>query len=107
MSILKRLFGRRGANSAQPIQIVIYSRPECHLCETAEEVVRSFEGEFPMSIEVIDISGLEELEEAYGLEIPVVFIDGEKCFRHRAPRKGIERRLSQAMKKSDRHGRCR
>jgi hypothetical protein len=37
----------------------------------------------PLAIEEIDISGDEELEERYGLEIPVLLVEGKKAAKYR------------------------
>lgn len=81
------------------IEVILYSRPGCHLCEEAEKVVRSFERRFNLDIQIVEISDSAELTEAYGVEIPVVFISGEKCFRHRVSSPGLERRLVEAARR--------
>ncbi|MBI2190443.1 MAG: glutaredoxin family protein [Planctomycetes bacterium] len=83
----------------QRIEIRIYSKPGCHLCEEAEKAVRTFEHRFPLDIHVVDISESAALMERYGVEIPVVFISGEKCFRHRVNPAGLERRLKAEVAK--------
>jgi len=67
------------------MQLTIYSRPGCHLCDemkaVVERVARSAAG--PMTIEAIDISTDPALEARYGVEIPVLMIDGKKVAKYR------------------------
>jgi hypothetical protein len=37
----------------------------------------------PLAIDVVDISNDEQLEDLYGLEIPVLFVDGKKAAKYR------------------------
>ena len=63
--------------------VTLYTRPGCHLCEDAKrEILRAgCEGEY--TFEEINIETSPELEARYGLEIPVVRIDGVTAFKYR------------------------
>ena len=64
--------------------LTIYSRPGCHLCDDMKEVVhRVVHGRDRILLEEIDISGDPALNERYGLEIPVLLIDGKKAAKYR------------------------
>jgi len=67
------------------IAITIYSRPGCHLCDEMKAVVqRVVHAETaPIQVEEIDISTDPELEARYGLEIPVLLVDGRKVAKYR------------------------
>ncbi len=54
------------------INVTIYTRPDCHLCEQALKDLESLESQIPHKLTIIDIDGDNDLERAYGLEIPVV-----------------------------------
>jgi glutaredoxin len=60
------------------IQVVIYSRINCHLCQEAEKSVREVMTEIPFELKVIYIDGNQELERLYGEEVPVTSINGAK-----------------------------
>lgn len=61
--------------------VILYTRAGCHLCDDAKEILlRYFED---TSIEEVDIDGDPELRAKYGMEIPVVVIDGVVRFRGR------------------------
>jgi glutaredoxin len=61
-------------------QVVLYSRPGCHLCDVAREAILSLRERLGFAFEEIDIEADEELELEYGIRIPVVEVDGEEAF---------------------------
>ncbi|KZE44350.1 glutaredoxin [Brevibacillus parabrevis] len=63
------------------LEIVLYGRKKCHLCEDVELVIRALAEEFPLQLSVVDIESDEQLHEEMMLVIPVVAIDGEVVFR--------------------------
>ena len=75
------------------IQVVIYSRVNCHLCQEAEENVREVLTEIPFELKVIYIDGDQKLERLYGEEVPVTLINGAKHDYFRVDKK----RFSEAI----------
>ena len=65
------------------IALTIYSRPGCHLCEEMKAVVDTVARSIPLSLEEVDISTDPALEARYGLEIPVLVVDGRKAAKYR------------------------
>ena len=59
------------------IEVTVYSRSNCHLCEVALEVISEIRNEFEFTITKILIDGNAELEKLYGEQVPVTQIDGE------------------------------
>lgn len=61
-------------------RLTLLSKPGCHLCDAAREVVASVTsaGEFAGSVEVEELSILDDpqLNDRYWDEIPVVLING-------------------------------
>ena len=56
--------------------ITIYSRPGCHLCDDAQNVLESLCEELNFEIEVINIDEDAELIKLYSDQVPVIHIDG-------------------------------
>lgn len=56
------------------IEVILYSRPDCHLCEQALADLASLQAEFPHRLGVVDIDSSPTLQRQYGLDIPVVEI---------------------------------
>ena len=77
------------------ITLTLYSRPGCHLCDemktVVERVVRS--APEPMTLEVVDISTDPELETRYGVEIPVLLVNGKKRAKYRVTEADLQRML--------------
>lgn len=62
-------------------RVTVYTRPGCHLCEVAIETVAMVCAEVGESWTEVDITGGEEaesLEDRFGEEIPVTFVDGKQ-----------------------------
>ena len=76
--------------------LTIYTRPGCHLCQEMkgiiERVVR--ETRTAARIEEIDIANNPDLEGRYGLEIPVLMVNGKKAAKYRISEKELMRILS-------------
>jgi glutaredoxin len=58
----------------------MYSRPGCHLCDRARDVIETVRQRAPFAFEEVDISGDDALELEYGIRIPVVLVDGQERF---------------------------
>jgi len=58
----------------------MYSRPGCHLCDQARDVIRNVAREVAFEYEEVDVSEDDALELEYGIRIPVVVVDGEERF---------------------------
>lgn len=54
------------------LQLKLYTTEGCHLCEQAEQLLEQLNEQFPLRLELIDISADAELVERYGIRIPVV-----------------------------------
>jgi glutaredoxin len=78
------------------IALTIYSRPGCHLCDemktVVQRVVRSVTA--PITVEEIDISTDHGLEARYGVEIPVLLVDGKKVAKYRVTEQELTRLLT-------------
>ena len=77
------------------IALTLYSRPGCHLCDEMKAVVHRAIGsiEERITIEEIDISTDSDLEARYGLEIPVLLVNGKKTAKYRVSEAELTRIL--------------
>ncbi len=75
-------------------RLVVYSRPDCHLCDDAKAVLAAYIEYLP-DLEVIDIDTDPELKERFDTTIPVVEFDGEVRFHGRVD-ESLLRRLIEA-----------
>jgi hypothetical protein len=76
------------------ISLTLYSRPGCHLCDEMKAVVQRVAGSSPIAIEIVDISNDPQLEARYGLEIPVLLVDGKKAAKYRVTEEELRRILA-------------
>ena len=87
--------GDAASDARAVIALTLYSRPGCHLCDDMKAIVArvaqaSVE---PVTIEEIDISTNAALEGLYGLEIPVLLVNGKKAAKHRVTEEELRRIL--------------
>ena len=76
------------------ISLTLYRRPGCHLCDDMKAVVQRVAGSSPIAIEIVDISTDPQLEARYGLEIPVLLVDGKKAAKYRVTEEELRRILA-------------
>ena len=74
-------------------QVIIYSRPGCHLCDEAKTVIQNAGCSDRFTLEEINIESDSELLRKYKYDIPVVTIDGVEAFRHRVNAAEFKTRL--------------
>jgi len=80
------------------IQIEVYSRPGCHLCDEAKTAIERVQSRFNFALRIINIETDPELEKAYGEQIPVVFINGNKAFKYRVDEVELEEKVKRLWK---------
>jgi hypothetical protein len=80
--------------SRPTIDVQIYSRPECHLCDEMKAVVARVAKIVPLAVTVVDISGDPDLEARYGLEIPVLMVEGKKAAKYRITEGALKKILA-------------
>ena len=80
------------------MRLTLYSRPGCHLCDQMKSLVHRIISAQPnaqqFSVDEIDISGDPELLDRYGLEIPVLMIDGKKVAKYRVSEEELTRMVN-------------
>jgi glutaredoxin len=81
------------------LQIDLYSRPGCHLCDEAKAALERARGRFAFDLRVINIETDSELERKHGEEIPVVFINGQKAFKYHVDEAELEKKVKRLWKK--------
>jgi glutaredoxin len=86
--------------SEPSIQIEIYSRPGCHLCDEAKDVIDRVRLRMPFEVRVINVEADPELERTYGQQIPVVFINGNKAFKYHVDEAELEKKVRKLWKPS-------
>jgi glutaredoxin len=73
--------------------LLLYTRKDCCLCEEMKSTLSRVAGRVSFALEEIDIDTSPALQEKYGNEVPVLFINGRKAFKYRLTAKELEQRL--------------
>ena len=79
--------------SGGPPRLKLYSKPGCHLCDEMKLVIERVRTRVPLTLDVVDISTDQQLMDRYGLEIPVLMVEGKKAAKYRVTEKELEERL--------------
>src|SRR6202166_5464527 len=87
---------------AEALDVTLYSRPGCHLCEAAKAAIHPLLAEFGATLLEINIEGDAVLTERYGWDIPVLFIGIRKAAKHRINVKQLRRQLQEAKESAGR-----
>ncbi|RLV51194.1 glutaredoxin family protein [Nocardioides mangrovicus] len=59
-------------------RVTLFTRPGCHLCDDARTVVDRVCADLGERYEEVDITTSPNLQAAYGEEIPVTLVDGQR-----------------------------
>jgi glutaredoxin len=73
--------------------VIFYTRPGCHLCEVAKAEMLAAGCGDEYVLEEVNIETDALLQEQYGWEIPVIFINGVKAFKYRLTADEFKRKL--------------
>lgn len=79
--------------STAPRRLTLYSKPGCHLCDEMKHVIDLVSAHVPLTLDVVDISTDPALTAQYGVDIPVLLVDGKKAAKHRVTEPELEARL--------------
>lgn len=58
------------------VQLRMYTKPGCHLCEEAMAALQRLRSRQPYALELVDITADPELISRYGARIPVLSVNG-------------------------------
>ncbi len=75
------------------IELELLTRPGCHLCEEMKQAIADAAHGLEIRLREVDISENLELERRFGNDIPVLFVNGSKAFKHRATVRELRLRL--------------
>ena len=87
----QRTSAERGMSAPR---LVLYGRADCHLCDEMKAVVDEVRRDVALELTVVDVDTDAALVAAYGLEVPVLLIDGRKAFKYRVDAGALRRRLA-------------
>ena len=56
------------------IEVTLYSRNDCHLCEVAHQYLQELQSKIPHKLTIIDVDSDPKLAKLYGFNVPVVIV---------------------------------
>jgi len=83
---------------AEPVEVTLYTRPGCHLCDEAKSLIAPLIAEFGARLIEVNIDADPELQERYNLDVPVIFLAGRKIAKHRIDPTQFKRLLLEARR---------
>ena len=78
------------------LEVTLYSRKDCHLCEAAQEELNRLQLLIPHHLSVVDVESDSQLLKEYGFEIPVI-VAGPYTLRAPIDPKDLEVTLRAAL----------
>jgi glutaredoxin len=75
------------------LQIVVFTRQGCHLCDDAWRLLEELRRERGYALSAVDVDTDPQLVAEYGEQVPVVTVNGRVRFRGRVNRVLLERLL--------------
>ena len=94
--------GKGDKRTAEPLEVTLYTRPGCHLCEEAKLQIAPLLAEFGARLREINIDADPVLRERYTLDVPVIFLADRKIAKHRLDLNQFKRQLREARHRSSR-----
>lgn len=79
------------------VNLTIYSKKDCHLCDIAKETLLEIRKEYPFTLTEIDIEKDKTAFERYKYLIPVIEIDGQIIFAYRVNENELKKILSSLL----------
>ena len=76
--------------------LILYTKPECGLCDEAHSVIERVRADVPFDLRVVDITDDAQLAERYGQRVPVVLVDGEEAYVYEVDERDLTGRIEAA-----------
>jgi hypothetical protein len=93
------------ANRLRHLQVVMFTRTRCHLCEQAWEELRRAQEHYGFAMEAIDVDRDPNLKARHGECVPVVTLGGKVRFRGGVNRVLLRRLLEAELARQTKAGR--
>jgi glutaredoxin len=90
--------GNEDARLAQagPLDVTLYTRPGCHLCDLAKAQMAPLLRRFGAALREVNIDSDEALRARYTNDVPVIFLGSRKVAKHRLDAGQFARQLEEA-----------
>ena len=75
------------------VQVILYTRPGCHLCDEAKQAIAAAGCAENYTLTEVNIETGPVLLDLYGNDIPVITIDGVQAFKHRVDSEAFRQKV--------------
>jgi hypothetical protein len=83
---------------AAPLDVTLYTRPGCHLCDEAKGQIAPLLRSAGARLREVNIDADDVLRGRYNVDVPVLFLGARKVAKHRVDLKQFQRQLKDAAK---------
>lgn len=84
------------AKRGELLEVTLYTRHGCHLCEEAKSQIAPLLAEFGAQLREVNIDADPELHKLYNVDVPVIFLGGRKIAKHSVDPTQFRRQLLEA-----------
>lgn len=81
----------------EPVEVLLYSKEGCPLCEEMAVAAREASLKIPLSVTYVDVAADPRLRDEYGLDIPLLFHNGTCIAKHRIAPEELVAKLVRRM----------
>ncbi len=74
-------------------EVILYTRPGCHLCEVVKAQLEQLRGEALFSFREVNIDADPALRDEFNDQVPVVFVNGRKAFKYHLDERAFLRKI--------------
>lgn len=83
------------------VEVTLYTKEECSLCDKAKEVILAVSREIPFTYREVDITADEATYREFREQIPVIFVNGRKAFKFQVTAPALAARLRRELPEAD------
>ena len=82
--------------AAGPLDVTLYTRPSCHLCEQAKAQIAPLVKKAGARLREVNVDADPVLRSRYDYDVPVIFLGTRKVAKHRVDLGQFKRQLDEA-----------
>jgi glutaredoxin len=83
---------------AKPLDVTLYTRPGCHLCEEAKAQIDPLLRRAGARLREVNIDADATLRDRYDYDVPVIFLGARKVAKHRVDLEQFRKQLAEARR---------
>lgn len=89
---------------AKPLDVTLYTRPGCHLCEEAKAQMGPLLRRAGARLREVNIDADPTLRERYDFDVPVILLGARKVAKHRVDLEQFRRQLEEGRRSAPAEG---